>query len=458
MEDKTLDAVYRDLAEQLGVDVDHPEKNDTDEKRAAVSDLNTMMERIRSKVPAGATTLALKPDDYKIVADTIRESAASLKEARAHGGNPDGQALSDPNAKPKTEPQMRDALKAGMDAWMQATKQGVRLFSGFDIPTRDFADFVVRPSTDPDVKRFHECNDELLMAAAIMGRMRTARFADGNTGPTADVKALQRWEKLQEPLQGYIRALNTSDESDWVPTQMSGTMIEKIYEATAVMQLIPRIDFPLGIGTMDLPTEGADVNIYLTGEATEVDGNAKATGSKPGVGKVSLTPKVLATRMVTSQEMIEDSAIAIGPYMTMKMQRAFARDLDDIIINGDTTSTHHDTGYTVAANDRRRAWTGLIEKALTDTDANSDCSTFNVETFMKPTILMAEYADDESRVVCIMNRSTLEQLKYLVDTNNNPVYLTATQWGVGVPPAQAGSRVFSEVAGYRVVKLSLIHI
>ncbi len=203
---------------------------------------------------------------------------------------------------------------------------------------------------------------------------------------------------------------------------------------------------------MDLPTEGADVNIYLTGESTEQDGDAKITAAKPGVGKVSLTPKVLATRMVTSQEMTEDSAIAIGPYMVLKMQRAFSRDLDDIIINGDTTATHHDTGYTVTANDRRRAWTGLIEKALTDSGANSDCATFNVETFMKPTILMAEYADDERRVVCIMNRSTHIQLGWLVDTNSNPVFLTATQWGTGTPPAQAGSRAITEVGGYRVVK------
>jgi hypothetical protein len=244
-----------------------------------------------------------------------------------------------------------------------------------------------------------------------------------------------------------------SDESDWVPTEMSGTMIEKIYEATAVMQLLPRIDFPLGVGTLDLPTEGADVNIYLTGEATEADGDAKITAAKPGVGKVSLTPKVLATRMVTSQEMTEDSAIAIGPYMALKMQRAFSRDLDDIILNGDTTSTHFDTGYTVAAGDRRRAWKGFRHKAHTDTGANSDCATFNVETFMKPAILMGEYADDETRVVVIMNRSTHQQLGYLVDTNKNPVFLTATQWGAGgLPPAQAGASAITQVGGYRVVK------
>jgi HK97 family phage major capsid protein len=345
-------------------------------------------------------------------------------------------------------------MKAGFDVWTEATKRGIPTFSSFDLPTRTFRDFVNRPSVNADTQRFHEAQDSLLMAAAIMGYKRNGKLADGSVAQVANVLGLHRWGELSESAHGYMaRALNISDESDWVPTEMSGTMIEKIYEATAVMQLLPRIDFPLGVGTLDLPTEGADVNIYLTGESTEQDGDAKITAAKPGVGKVSLTPKVLATRMVTSQEMTEDSAIAIGPYMALKMQRAFSRDLDDIIINGDTTSTHFDSGYTVAAGDRRRAWQGFRHKAHADTGANSDCATFNVETFMKPTILMGEYADDETRVVCIVNRSTHQQLGYLVDTNKNPVFLTATQWGAGgLPPAQAGAAAITQVGGYRVVK------
>lgn len=452
MPDMTLDVVRKELAGVLGLDLERPEKNDP----ATVSDFNVMMERMQNKITSAGgdktTPVGMQPDEFKMLADVIRESAADLKQARANGTDPHGLALADPNAKPKTVPEMADAARGGLDAWEQVTKRGVKTFSSFDIPTATIRDFISRPSTDPDVKRFHEVNDDLMMAAALMGHQRMATLADGSVDRVANVLPLKTWGSLKERLGSYVgRALNTSDESDWVPTEMSGSMIEKIYEATAVMQLFPRIDFPLGIGTMDIPTEGADVNIYLTGEATETDGDAKVTASKPGVGKVSLTPKVLATRMVVSQEMIEDAAIAIGPYMTMKMQRAFARDLDDIIINGDTTSTHHDTGYTVAANDRRRAWTGLIEKALTDTSANSDCSTWNFETFIKPTILMGEYADDAARVVCIMNRSTAMQLGYLVDTNKNPVFLTAQQWGSAPAPATSGVQAIGSVYGYRVI-------
>jgi HK97 family phage major capsid protein len=459
MPDMTVEVVGRSLAESLGLDLEHPEKNDT----ALVSEYNATVEKMRNAI-AGMTNntetpMGVKSGEMDMLADTVRQLAEELKQSRASGGVvPEGRAITDPNAKPKTTPEIADDLKAGFNVWEEGTRRGIPTFSSFDLPTRTFADFVNRPSVNADTQRFHEAQDSLLMAAAVMGYKRAGKLADGSTALVANVLQLNRWQNLAESAHGYMsRALNITDEANWVPTEMSGTMIEKIYEATAVMQLLPRIDFPLGVGTMDLPTEGADVNIYLTGEATEQDGDAKITAAKPGVGKVSLTPKVLATRMVTSQEMTEDSAIAIGPYMVLKMQRAFSRDLDDIIINGDTTATHHDTGYTVAANDRRRAWTGLIEKALTDSGANSDCAVFNVQTFMKPTILMAEYADDETRVICIMNRSTLEQLKYLVDTNNNPVYLTATQWGVGRPPAQAGSSVFTDVGGYRVVKSAKVN-
>lgn len=455
-DEKTLEVFGNELAESMGIDLVDPMKNDTDEKRAAVSDFNVLMERVRSKLPPGVTTIGVTPDDYKVVSDAIRESSAVLAQARAHGGNPDGSAISDPNAKPKTLPQTADDMAAGFNVWEETTKRGIPTFSTFDLPTRTFRDFVNRPSINADTQRFHEAQDALLMASAVMGYKRAGKLADGSVAQVADVKQLHRWAELSESAHGYMsRALNISDESDWVPTEMSGTMIEKIYEATAVMQLLPRIDFPLGVGTLDLPTEGADVNIYLTGEATEQDGDAKITAAKPGVGKVSLTPKVLATRMVTSQEMTEDSAIAIGPYMALKMQRAFSRDLDDIIINGDTTAIHFDdaTTLSMATNDRRRAWQGFRHKASTDTGANSDCATFNVETFMKPTILMGEYADDEARVVCIMNRSTHQQLGYLVDTNKNPVFLTATQWGAGgLPPAQAGAAAITQVGGYRVVK------
>lgn len=446
MPDKILSAVREELAGKLGISLTEPEKNDP----ALVSDFNTLMENVRKNLVAktGSENTPIKTDngEMEMLADVIRASAEELKNARA-GGGPGGTAAMDPNARAKTQPEMQDDIKAGFALWAEEQRRGVR-FSNLELPVRNFSDMITRPTTNDDLRRFQQTNDQLLMTAAMLGYRRTAAGA-----VVANVAPLKRWAEMQEPLRNYMsRAMDTTEASDWVPTEMSADMVEKIYEQTQLMQLFPRIDFPMGIGTLDIPTEGADVNVYLAGEATADDGDAKYVAGTPGVGKVSISPKVLASRIVTSEEMIEDSAIAIAPYMSMKMVRAFARDIDDIIINGDTTATHHDTGYTVAANDRRRAWTGLIEKALTDTGANSDCGTyFNFESFIKPTILMGAYADDASRVVCIMNRSTAMQLGYLADTNGNPVFLTAQQWGQANAPASQGAQAIGQVYGYRVV-------
>ena len=440
MSDKTMALVKEELAGALGLDMANPANNSPE----LVSEYNTVIDKIErglvAKTGSAETTMKTDAGEVDNLADVIRAAAEDLKNARSASNQVN------PNVVAKTTPEMLDAMKAGLEFMAEENRRGVK-FSNLEIAVRDAHDIITRPTVHPDVRRFQETNDELMVAAAMLGHRRT-----DNGAVVANVKPLKAWSAMREDLQGYMsRAMDTTENSDWVPTEMSANMVEKIYEQTQIMQLIPRIDFPMGAGTLDIPTEGSDVNIYLAGEATADDGASKYTAGTPSVGKVSITPKVLASRIVTSEEMVEDSAIAIAPYMSMKMVRAFARDLDDIIINGDTTATHHDTGYTVAANDRRRAWTGLIEKALTDTGANSDCATWNFETFIKPTILMGAYADDAARVVCIMNRSTAMQLGYLADTNGNPVFLTADKWGNANAPNTAGAQAIGQVYGYRVV-------
>ena len=121
-------------------------------------------------------------------------------------------------------------------------------------------------------------------------------------------------------------------------------------------------------------------------------------------------------------------------------------------MNGDTADPHHDSDIT-AANAPRKAWIGLREKALTNSDANADLSTFTLENLAAIPGAMGKYADQNQLVWIMPPKVFFGKLLTLKDANNNPVFLP------GLGGAAASPVVTGEVGrflGSPVVVSSLI--
>jgi HK97 family phage major capsid protein len=162
----------------------------------------------------------------------------------------------------------------------------------------------------------------------------------------------RRWSEL-------AKALNTATAGagqEWVPTGYSNQMIEFIELQAVVASLFQSFQMPNT--TYIYPVLLGDGTAYLGGEAT-TDSPAMYRASTPRTSDLTFTAIKLIANYPVTEEMTEDSMIPVLPVLRTSIGRALAKAEDNAIINGDTTATHLDTGYTVGTDDARRAWKGL---------------------------------------------------------------------------------------------------
>jgi len=444
----TVKSVLDKVAEELGLNPDVP-GNDPE----MASEWNVRREKMLAEFGSEDAVVESEPDEVRKLADIIREDAEQVRLRRDEGKRNagDGTAVDDPNpTRQKTQAQMESGAKALPDIVKRMAERteryGIVSRTLLGIAAEDtLNDVIARPSIDDATLAVQRANDEMLFVGAMGG----SRPGDERTN-------WKRWKTFGAFTQvieaaGYKRAMETGTDASggyWAPTVMSADLVEKVYEGCNLLPLIPRVDFPMGRATWELPTEGSDTEIYMSGEATADDGDEKFTASTPGTSKVTISAKQLTSRTVVSWEMEEDSIVPIAAHVRTKMIRAFTRGLEDAIINGDTTSTHIHADIT-AATDRRKAFNGFVDHAfVTATGANASCATYwNFEQILAPTLTMNQYAA-QGETILLCNGPIKTKLGYLTDTNSNSIQLTYED--IGTLGFAATGRVL-DFAGYPVV-------
>jgi len=349
-------------------------------------------------------------NDAPALKDWLHEETTRIKDARAEvarerqivGGR-------------KSEDNIEEGSSAIANILEKAAKVGI--WKALDLPAPNLDDIIRKETTDPQVKALQRANDDLLMVAAATQMTQTGRGA----------KDLQLYQKFAQALPAITKAMNTTTDAYWVPTQWSPQFIQTIYEATDVLRLFPRIDFPMGANTLRIPVEGTDVTVYGAGEPTLDDGQARFTASEQTpAAYVDVTCKAIAARTVVSWEMTEDAVVPVMDIVRNNIVRQFARGLDDAVINGDTAATHVHTGITTP-NAVQRQFVGLFKKTQTDTSANVAVGTYGwyFETLMRPLLTMRQYADPRSTVLLVPNPISV-QLGYLTGSQTTHPYVTAS--------------------------------
>lgn len=281
-------------------------------------------------------------------------------------------------------------------------------------------------------------NDMLLLADLLLTADGNSEYAQRSTSRGQRIKTLKLhkdWDVLTKEFQRNT-ALDTATAGDgleWVPTMWSSRLIELIQSELVIANLFDSTVMPTP--TYKLPLAGADMIAYKVAENVEESGGTAIPSNTFGTSVVTLNAIKLATRIMASSEITEDSVIAIAPRMTSQIAKAIARAKDDAILNGDTTSTHQDADVT-SAMDRRKSWKGLRNYALAyGTTGNVpvvDAGGSLPLTFadlMRLKKNMAQYGARPSQGAWVVGYRSIIELMQAKDANGNQVFMDTSKYG-----------------------------
>ena len=231
--------------------------------------------------------------------------------------------------------------------------------------------------------------DQLYITASILGR---------------NPKGLKGWKKFEGMVTAAMDTETVGEGLEWVPTEFSPNLIEKVRLLLKVAALHGRFRMPTN--PFVFPAEGADAVAYKQAQSTS-DTATKFTASTPGTSSITFTAAKLAARVLTSKEVEEDAIIAIIPYIQKKIATALDEAQENCTINGDTTGTHQDADVTDAA-DARKCWNGY--RKLAQSAAKVDLSTFstaNIRTIRKA---MGKYGINPNDLAYVVSVATFYKM------------------------------------------------
>ncbi len=231
-------------------------------------------------------------------------------------------------------------------------------------------------------KSIADLNDQVYLlgmfkALASVRNGEPQRYSDVVKG--LDTYKLLMFELGRNP--EYAKALNTETSGqglEWVPTQMSNQITDDIRLELKIAGLFPFLTIPMGTGSFKLPKKGTRQTAYLVGEPTS-DSPSKVLTATPPSGNTTFDPVTFALRMLWSDDITEDAAIAMFPLVREELLQAIVDAKENSIINGDISdSTHFDSDVT-SAQDVRKAYDGLRYMSGNSAgEAAVDCSTYSL--------------------------------------------------------------------------------
>ena len=128
---------------------------------------------------------------------------------------------------------------------------------------------------------------------------------------------------------------------EWVPDLWSQQIWHKARQDNTILPLFQTIEMPSN--PFELPIEGTDPQVYFVPETSDEAHLSLGAGnpipdSKIASGKVTLNAKKLALRVGFSSELVEDAMIPVLNIYRQQAVRAIADAIDNVLLNGDTTT------------------------------------------------------------------------------------------------------------------------
>ncbi|HUU94298.1 MAG TPA: phage major capsid protein, partial [Phycisphaerae bacterium] len=216
----------------------------------------------------------------------------------------------------------------------------------------------IAPSKGSDLERYQILSDGLaLYGNRATTKRKRERLMAGS--------AYTEWKEMHDQIMGKY-SMDTTSESEWFASQtMSGSLIDRIRDAASIAALFMR--FPMASKAVVMPVLGGDGTVYYIAEATTAPDDSSAASIIPNSqltsAQVALTAVKLALRIVQTTELPEEVTFDDVNWLAGQAAETIARNIDDVLINGDTAGTHMDADVTGASH-RFKSMHGLRSYAI----------------------------------------------------------------------------------------------
>jgi len=162
-----------------------------------------------------------------------------------------------------------------------------------------------------------------------------------------------------EALKKDFDASTAGSGLEYVPTNLQARLFEDLELEPGIFKLFENIT--MSQDAQKFPSVYGNYHFKLTG----VDGLAKTAGGSQTTEQISVSNQAFTAFRDYSVDLDDNSVVAVLPLIQKAIVRSWARDLDDAIINGDSTSPHMDTDIAALDADYHlKGWKGLRKLAL----------------------------------------------------------------------------------------------
>lgn len=208
------------------------------------------------------------------------------------------------------------------------------------------------------------------------------------------------------------RAINSTNLSEFFPTEYSYQLVEDIRTEMKVAGLFTQINLPRSpyVWPVRQPLSGRSYIISANANDTPVNISTRDADAT----SVTFDTTVLGVRTVWDKQFDEDSIIDLESYTRDLIVRQLVEDLDDAVINGDDSATHMDSTVVTASDDPRKAFKGLRKLAFapsTDTvydttEATKGTAVYEAGDIMRTRKMMGKYGLDPRGIALIQSISS----------------------------------------------------
>lgn len=251
---------------------------------------------------------------------------------------------------------------------------------------------IIEKSDSPAIREFQNANDDVYILSKILDC------------PPQELKAWQKFNTKHSDLRKAMDSATASEGLEWIPTDFSAELIDRVRLERKVSALFSEINMPTD--PYKIPALTSDSTAYLVSEQTGDDPAVDArtfTASKPATTNHTMNAIKLGIRTNFSLELEEDSIIPVMSEIKRNMGIEIATALEDAYVNGDTTGSHMDANVTSAA-DRRKAWDGLRKAAQSAN--NTSLATFNLDNLRAMRAKMGRYGVAPSKLAYVCSMRT----------------------------------------------------
>lgn len=240
------------------------------------------------------------------------------------------------------------------------------------------------------------------------------------------IKSLKRYGAFRQLFDAkageFRKALDSTTAGgvdEWVPTDFSATLKEKVRLQLKVAALFSVIPMPSNPYT--LPTEVGNIDSFLQPENTADTGQTIIPVGDTGniSGNVTFSAFGHATRVLISKEASEDSIVPLLPLIQNRIVLALAQGREDIIVNGDNSGSHMDSDTAGGSAQLRRKSAKGIRALSYLNNYTTDLSTLSINTLLDMVGAMGVYGVNPANtafvtsingVVALMKQEVMQTL------------------------------------------------